>query len=63
MATIDSDKVDKALMTKMRADRRGSGDWWYLIRNNEGVVVASTTLSRGAKHTLSPQRISEMSRQ
>lgn len=63
MATIDSDKVDKALISKMSAERKGSGDWWYLIRNDKGIVVASTSLSRGAKHTLSPHRVSEMSRQ
>ncbi len=63
MATIDSDKVERALMGKMRAEREGSGDWYCLIRNNEGKVVAATSLSRGSKHTLSPNRVSLMTRQ
>ncbi len=63
MATLESNKVDKALMSKMGAERKDSGDWLYLIRNSEGIIVASTSLSKGAKHTLSPHRVSEMSRQ
>jgi hypothetical protein len=63
MATVDSDKVQKALMGKMKAERKGSGDWWYLVRNDDGIVVASTSLSRGSKQTLSSNRVSAMARQ
>ncbi len=63
MATVDSDKVDRALRGKMMVERKGSGDWWYLVRNDNGIVVASTSLSRGAKHTLGPNRVSQMARQ
>ena len=63
MATIDSDKVDRALRGKMKAERKGGGDWCYVIRDDEGIVISMTGLSRGAKHTLSSSRISVMSRQ
>jgi hypothetical protein len=63
METIDSYKVDRALRGKMMAERKGSGDWWYLVRNDNGIVVASTSLSRGAKHTLVPNRVNQMARQ
>lgn len=35
MASLESDKVEKALKSKMRAEREGedSGDWYYYIKN------------------------------
>lgn len=50
-------------MGKMKADRKGGRDWCYVIRDDKGVVVSMTGLSRGAKHTLSSARITTMSRQ
>jgi hypothetical protein len=61
--TIESDKLDKTLVGKMEAIRKDRADWYYVIRNDQGVTVATTSLSKGAKHTLSPKRVSEMARQ
>src|SRR5579872_2493467 len=63
MATIESDKLDKALRGKMRAERQDSGDWYYIIQNKQGIAVSSTSISKGAKHTLGPSRVSQMARQ
>jgi len=59
MATLESDKVDKALRGKMQADRIDTGDWYYLIKDEGGIVIASTSLSKGSKHTLGSKRVSE----
>lgn len=63
MATLESDKVDKALRGKMQAARIDTGDWYYLIKDEDGIVIASTSLSKGSKHTLGAKRVSEMARQ
>ena len=63
MATLDSDKVDRALTSKMKAERRDSGDWYYIVHNDQGIAVSSTSISKGAKHTLGPRRVSQMARQ
>jgi hypothetical protein len=47
MATLESDKVDKALRSKMQASRIDTGDWYYLIKDGDGIVIASTSLSKG----------------
>ncbi len=52
MATLESDKVEKALRSKMKAEREDSGDWYYYIKNEEGVEIASTSISKGAKEIL-----------
>ena len=35
MTTLESDKVERALKNKMKAEREGesSGDWYYYIKN------------------------------
>jgi hypothetical protein len=63
MATIDSDKLDKALRGKMRAERTARGDWYYTIKNDKGIIVSSTSISKGAKETLGPNRVNQMARQ
>ena len=63
MATLESDKVDRALRGKMKAERHDSGDWYYVVYNSQGVAVSSTSISKGSKHTLSPSRVSQMARQ
>jgi hypothetical protein len=63
MPTLESDKVTKALTGKMQAEQVESGDWYFVISNDEGIFVASTSISKGAKHTLSEQRVSDMKRQ
>lgn len=35
MATLESDKVERALRGKMKADREDSGDWYYFIKDDE----------------------------
>ena len=32
MATLESDKVEKALGGKMKAEREDSGDWYFYIK-------------------------------
>ena len=63
MATLESDKIDRALRGKMQAERKDTGDWYFVIFDNEGNVIASTSLSKGAKHTLSELRINQMAHQ
>lgn len=65
MTTLESDKVEKALKNKMKAEREGesSGDWYYYIKNEEGIEIASTSMSKGAKETLGNNRVSQMARQ
>ena len=63
MATLESDKVDAMLRNKMKAERRDSVDWRYVIYNSEGKQISVTRISKGAKHTLSAGRISLMARQ
>ncbi len=63
MGTLESDKVDKALVGKMKAERKDSGDWYYIIYNDAGTAISSTCLSKGAKHTLGRSRVSQMAHQ
>lgn len=63
MATLESDKVDRALRNKMRAERRDSLDWRYIIYNDKGEQISATRLSKGAKHTLAAGRIRDMAHQ
>jgi hypothetical protein len=63
MGTLESDKVEKALMRKMKADRVDSVDWRYVIYNDQGKQISVTRISKGAKHTLGDKRVSLMARQ
>lgn len=47
----------------MKAERRDSVDWRYVICNEQGEQIAATRISKGSKHTLSPGRVSLMARQ
>lgn len=60
MATLESDETDKALRGKMRAERLDRPDWLYKVYNEEGVLVSSTSISKGSKHTLHPKRVRDM---
>lgn len=48
MAGLESNKVEKALLGKMRAERREGRDWQYIIYNDQKKQVARTRLSKGA---------------
>ena len=63
MATLESNSVDKALRKKMEAERKDRADWYYIIRNDQGIQVSSTSLSKGSKETLRPNRVRDMARQ
>ncbi len=63
MATLESDKVDRALRGKMGAERRDSVDWRYIICNEQGKQISITRISKGSKHTLQSDRVSLMARQ
>lgn len=63
MATLESDKVEKALCSKMQAERHDAGDWFFIICNKKGDIIASTSISKGSKHTLGEKRVSQMAHQ
>ncbi len=63
MGTLESNEVDKALRSKMKAERLDRPDWFYKIYNENDVFISSTSMSQGSKHTLRANRISEMARQ
>ncbi len=64
MARLESDKVQAALIAKMRAEVSDRpGDRLFLIRDDDGVAVASTSISKGSKHTLGDARVRIMARQ
>jgi len=63
MAGLESDKVERALLRKMQAVRREGKDWQYIIYNDLKKQVSRTRLSKGAKHSLGPNRVSEMAHQ
>jgi hypothetical protein len=64
MARLESTNVHRALAGKMRtvvSDK--PGDRYYIIQDEDGVDVASTSISKGAKHTLGDARVQAMARQ
>ena len=63
MAGLESDKVEKMLLRKMHATRRESKDVHYIIYNDQQKQVSRTRLSKGAKHSLGPHRVTEMAHQ
>lgn len=63
MARLESDKVEQALRYKMKAEREDSGDWFYYIKDESGIEIASTIMSKGSKETLSDGRVSQMAKQ
>jgi tRNA U34 2-thiouridine synthase MnmA/TrmU len=63
MAGLESDKVERALLRKMQAERREGKDWKFIIYNDQKKQISRTLLSKGAKHTLGPNRVAEMARQ
>lgn len=64
MPSIDSTRVRRALTGKTQAEEdRGRDDPYYLIRDHDGRVVGSTSISHGAKEPLGAKRIAQMARQ
>ena len=63
MRTLESNETDKALRGKMQAERLDRPDWFYKIYNENGEFVSSTSISKGSKHTLRANRISDMAHQ
>ncbi len=63
MPTLESNKVDAQLRGKMRAEREDTGDWFYSIRDDQGKIVSSTSISKGSKHTLGHTRVRNMAKQ
>lgn len=63
MSTLESDLVDRVLRSKMRAERQNRADWYYIIRNDQGIQISSTSISKGSKETLRASRIRDMARQ
>jgi hypothetical protein len=63
MGTLESNETDKALRGKMQAERLDRPDWFYKIYKENGEFVSSTSMSKGSKHTLRANRISDMAHQ
>ncbi len=63
MAGLESNKVEKALLGKMQAECRDGRDLHYIIYNDQKKQVARMRLSKGAKHSLGPNRVAEMAHQ
>ncbi len=64
MPALESDKVDKALKSKMKAEfSNDPGDRYYIISDDEGTVVASTSMSKGSKYTIDAGMVSTMARE
>lgn len=63
MGRLESDETDKALRSKMKAERLNRADWYYKIYNEEGIFISSTSISKGSKETLRDNRVKDMARQ
>lgn len=63
MAGLESDKMERALLGKMKGERREGKDWKYIIYNDQKKQISRTLLSKGAKHSLGPNRVREMAHQ
>lgn len=63
MGRLESNETDRALRSKMKAERLDRADWYYKIYNKEGIFVASTSISKGSKETLRDNRVREMAHQ
>jgi len=63
MAGLESDKVERAFLKKMQAERREGKDRRYIIYNDQKKQISRTRLSKGAKHSLESNRVSEMTHQ
>jgi hypothetical protein len=64
MATLQSDKLHEALTKKLNCeiDLKKRDHNWYYVRD-AGKIVASTFMSKGAKHTISDILVSKMAKQ
>jgi len=63
MPRIDSDKMDRALRGKMKAEIDEKADRIYYIYDDNHDVVCSTSISQGGKETLRDSRVAAMRRQ
>jgi hypothetical protein len=63
MPRIDSDKMDRALRGKMKAEIDEKADRVYYIYDDNHDLVCSTSISQGGKETLRDNRVSAMRRQ
>ncbi len=64
MPALDSDKVDKSLRKKLAAQvDEDVHDKYYLILDEEGHEIASTSISHGPKYTISDRLVTLMARQ
>lgn len=63
MARLESRDVDRALRGKMQAERKDRADWYYVVRNKDGIAISSTSISKGSKETLRDSRVRDMARQ
>jgi hypothetical protein len=64
MATLESDKVRKMLVTKLGCiEVTGKDHYTYILHDASGKILSRTKVSLGAKHTIGDVLIPLMSRQ
>jgi uncharacterized membrane protein YjjP (DUF1212 family) len=64
MATLDSDKLRRALEGKLGCyvdDKKREHIWFYLKEN--GVIISRTMISKGSKETLRDELLSRIGKQ
>lgn len=64
MASLGSDKVRRALTSKLGCEEEtGKDHIWFLLRDEKGTLLSKTKISNGPKHTIGDTIISMMTRQ
>jgi len=64
MASLDSDKVQAALKTKLKCSEEKGDHYWYTLYDDDGkTVLGRTMISHGKKHSLGSSLIHSMTRQ
>jgi hypothetical protein len=63
MAALDSDRVRTALETKLGCKPDETDHHRFVLRDEDGTILASTKISHGPKHSIGPTLIAKMARQ
>ena len=64
MASLESDKVRRALASKLGCKEENAKDHiWFLLRDEKGKLLSKTKISHGPKHRIGDTLIGKMTRQ
>jgi hypothetical protein len=64
MATLESDKVAAALVTKLKCESTVDGDHVrFILKDEDGRILSRTKISHGRKHTIDDNLITQMTKQ